>query len=166
MCNVNVRLAYAMRCTGKGWKAAQTFYAAMDLPSPPPRFECYNRVLLDSLVDVSDMSMRNAVKEIVEMNDGSKHFAASFDESWQKRGHSSLSGVVTTTFLEIGKVTGVECLIKYCHGCHNHTGMHECVLNFEGFSGRMKSAGILNLFQRLVQNYGVWCTKYVGDGDS
>jgi hypothetical protein len=72
MYNVNVRLAYAMRCIGKGWKAAQTFCAIMDLP-PPQKFECYNKVLLDSLVDVSNMSMRNAVKEAVEMNDGNKH---------------------------------------------------------------------------------------------
>jgi hypothetical protein len=52
--NVNVRLAYAMRFIGKGQKAAQTSCAVMDLP-PPPRFECHNRVPLDSL-DVSNMS--------------------------------------------------------------------------------------------------------------
>jgi hypothetical protein len=72
MYNVNVTLAYAMRCIGKGRKAAQTYCAIMDLP-PPPRFECLNRVPLDSLVDVSNMSMRNAVKEAVEMNDSNKH---------------------------------------------------------------------------------------------
>jgi hypothetical protein len=55
----------------KGQKAAQTYYAIMDLP-PPPRFECFYRALLDSLVDVSSMYMKNAVKE-VEMNDGDKH---------------------------------------------------------------------------------------------
>jgi hypothetical protein len=68
---VNVRLAYAIRCIGKRRKAAHTFCAVMDLP-PPPRSECYSRVLLDSLVDVSNMSMRNTVKA-VEMNDGNKH---------------------------------------------------------------------------------------------
>jgi hypothetical protein len=30
----------------------------------------------------------------------------------------------------------------------------------------MESAGILKLFQRSVQNYDVWYTKYLGDGDS
>jgi hypothetical protein len=72
MYNVNVRLVYAMRYIGKGRKAEQTYCAVMDLP-PPPRFECFNRVLLDSLVDVSNMSTRKTVKEAVEMNDGNKH---------------------------------------------------------------------------------------------
>jgi hypothetical protein len=106
------------------------------------------------------------VEEVVEMFEGSKHFAAAFDGSWQKRGHTSLSGVVPATSLETGKVIDVECLKKYCHGCHNHTGKHQCVLNFEGFSGGMESAGVPKLFQRSVQNYGVWYTKYLGDGDS
>jgi hypothetical protein len=72
MYSVNVTLAYAMRCIGKGWKAAQTYCVVMDLP-PPPRFECLNRVPLDSLVDVSNMAMSNAVKEAVGVNDGNKH---------------------------------------------------------------------------------------------
>jgi hypothetical protein len=165
MYKVNVRLAYAMRCIGKGREAAKTFCGVVDLTSPP-RFECYNRVPLDSLADVSNMSTRKAVKEAVDMNDDSKYLAAAFDGFWQKRGQTSLSGVVSATSIETGKVTDVECLTKYCHGCHNHTGKHHCVLNFEGFSGGMESAGVLKLFQRSVQNYGVWYTKYLGDGDS
>jgi hypothetical protein len=77
MYNVNVRLAYAMRYIGKGWKAAQTFCSMMDIP-PPPRFESYNRLLLDSIIDVRNMSMRNFVKEEVEMNDGNKMSHESF----------------------------------------------------------------------------------------
>jgi len=86
MYNVSVRLSYAMRCIGRGQKAVHTFSAVMDLP-PPPEFECYSSILLDSLVALSNMSMRNAVQ-------GSKDVPAAFDGSWWKRGHSSLMGLL------------------------------------------------------------------------
>jgi hypothetical protein len=59
---------------------------------PPPKYEYYKRKLLNGLVDVNKVSFGNDVK---------KHFAAAFNGSWQKRGHSSLHGVVTGVSLEI-----------------------------------------------------------------
>ncbi|GFX61561.1 uncharacterized protein TNCV_2745361 [Trichonephila clavipes] len=117
--DINVRLAYGLRCIGKGSSAAKTFCAVMNLPPPPAKFERYNGILLESLSKVSDASMKKAVEETVEMNNGNRDITAAFDGSWKKRGHTSLNGVVSATSLETGKVLDFECLRKYCFVCKN-----------------------------------------------
>ena len=149
----------------RGYRAAQTFCAVMDLP-PPPRFDRYNKIILDCLEEVSNTSMKDAVQEGVNMNDGNICITAALDASWQKRGHSSLNGVVTATSLDNGKVIDVECITKYCHGCNTGGENHKCVLNYEGYSGGMESEGVVKIFQRSEEKYGVKYTHYLGDGDS
>lgn len=43
---------------------------------------------------------------------------------------------------------------------------HRCEKNFDKSSGTMEAAAVLNMFKRSVSKYGVYYTKYVGDGDS
>lgn len=43
---------------------------------------------------------------------------------------------------------------------------HRCEKNFDKSSGTMESHAILQIFQRSFAKYGVYYTKYVGDGDS
>ncbi|GFU81966.1 uncharacterized protein TNCV_516471 [Trichonephila clavipes] len=97
--DINVRLAYGLRCIGKGSSAAKTFCAVMNLPPPPAKFQRYNGILLESLSKVSDASMKKAVEETVEMNNRNRDITAAFDGSWQERGHTSLNGVVSATSL-------------------------------------------------------------------
>ncbi|GFT86935.1 uncharacterized protein NPIL_283961, partial [Nephila pilipes] len=147
--DINIRLAYGMRCIGKGNSAAKTFCAIINLPPPPAKFERYNDILLRSLIKVSNESMRNAVEDTVKKNNSNRDITAAFDGSWQKRGHTSLNGVVSATCLETGKVLDFECLSKYCFKCKNKNNKdHTCEKNFEGFSGGMESDGILKIFQR------------------
>ena len=96
---INLRLAYGMRCIGKGQKAAQTFCAMMNLPPAPTKFLSYYKALFQSLQEVADNSMKNAAREAVRIG-GCKDITAAFDASWQRRGHSSLNGVVTGTALD------------------------------------------------------------------
>ncbi|GFS69591.1 uncharacterized protein NPIL_102801 [Nephila pilipes] len=110
--DINIRLAYGMRCIGKGNSAAKTFCAVMNLPPPPAKFEHYNDTLLRSLMKVSSESMRNAVEDTVKNNNSNRDITAAFDGSWQKCGHTSLNGVVSATRLETGKVLDFECLSK------------------------------------------------------
>ncbi|GFT60636.1 uncharacterized protein TNCV_1789251 [Trichonephila clavipes] len=97
--DINVILTYGLRCIGKGSSAAKTICAAMNLPPPPAKFQRYNGILLESLSKVSDASMKKAVEETVEMNNNNRDITAAFDGSWQKRGHTSLNGVVSATSL-------------------------------------------------------------------
>lgn len=49
-------------------------------------------------------SMGDAVQETMAMNDNSKDITAIFDGTWQRRGHTSLNGVVTAIIEINGKV--------------------------------------------------------------
>ncbi|GFY23006.1 uncharacterized protein TNCV_2182671 [Trichonephila clavipes] len=69
------------------------------------------------------------------MNNSNRDITAAFDGSWQKRGHTSLNGVVSGTSLETG------------------------------FSGGMESAGILKNFQRSEISRNVKYANYLRDGD-
>ncbi|GFT35810.1 uncharacterized protein NPIL_422681 [Nephila pilipes] len=117
--DINIRLAYGMRYIGKGNSTAKTFCAVMNLPPPPSKFKRYNDILLRSLIKVSSESMRNAVEDTVKNNNSNRDITAAFDGSWQKRGHTSLNGVVSAICLETGKVLDFECLSKYCFKCKN-----------------------------------------------
>ncbi|GFT23351.1 uncharacterized protein NPIL_159921 [Nephila pilipes] len=90
---INIRLAYGMRCIGKCNSAAKTFCAIMNLP-PPAKVERCNDILLSILIRVSSESMRNAVEDSVKNNNSNMDITAYFDGNWQKRGHTSLNGVV------------------------------------------------------------------------
>ncbi|GFV36223.1 uncharacterized protein TNCV_2232701 [Trichonephila clavipes] len=91
----------------------------MNFPPPTTKFQRYNGIFLESLSKVSDASMKKAVEESVEMNNINRDITALFDGSWQKRGHTSLNGVVSATFLETDKILDFECLSKYYFVCKN-----------------------------------------------
>ena len=105
----------------------------MDFPPPTNKFDRYNEVLCRSLEQVAEGSMMNAAKETRTMEESSD-ITVAVDGSWQKRGHTSLHGVVTATSLVSGKVLDVVTYSKYCTRC-NRGGDHNCVKNFDGYSG-------------------------------
>ena len=42
------------------------------------------------------------------------------DGTWQKQGHSSLTGVMTVVSLDSGKTLGIEAMSKICKACKLH----------------------------------------------
>ncbi|GFX81254.1 uncharacterized protein TNCV_1828911 [Trichonephila clavipes] len=117
----------------------------MNLPPPPTKFSKYNKMLLGATNDVCDATMKEAVEEAVQENQNIRDIPVAVDGTWQKRGYSSMNGVVTVTSVDTGKVFKK---------------------NFDGYSGRMEVDGALSIFQRSVQRYDLRYTKYLGDGDS
>lgn len=165
--DVNVRLVYGMRCIGKGKCAARTLCAMMNLPSPPAKFERYSAHISKALSTVCLNSMKKSTDETVLANGNSQDISVAIDGSWQKRGHTSLNGVVTATSLENGKVVDFECLSKYCFKCKNKVDdCEECQKNYSGFSAGMESEGALRMFERSLNTRNVRYLKYLGDGDS
>ncbi|GFW06127.1 uncharacterized protein TNCV_4479181 [Trichonephila clavipes] len=163
---VNTRLVYAMRCIGKGAEAARMFCGIMNLPPPPTKFSKYNKMLLGATKDVCDATMKDAVKEAVQENQNIRDIPVAVDGTWQKRGYSSMNGVVTVTSVDTGKVIDTEILSKHCVCKDKKKHGPVCKKNFNGYSGRMEVDGALSIFQRSVQRYDVRYTKYLGDGDS
>lgn len=111
--------------------------------------------------------MRNAASEAIAINDASNDIAAAFDGTWQKRGHTSMNGVVTVTSFNSGKVLDHECLSKFCTGCvglnevnknnPNKMKAHKnvCTANYTGSSGGMEVAGATALCGLSLNKLGL-----------
>lgn len=69
----------------------------------PSEFRYYKNILHGA---VKEVCMGDAVQETMAMNDDSKDIrpTAIFDGTWQRRGHTSLNGVVTAIIGINGKV--------------------------------------------------------------
>lgn len=84
--------------------------------------------------------MLNATEETVELNasdDGnvSRDISVGIDGTWQRRGFSSLNGVVSVSSFETSKILNIKVLTKYCHTCitsRNNVAPHFCDKNYEG----------------------------------
>lgn len=172
--DINVKCVYGLRSIGKGSVSSRTLFGLLDLPNPPQRFERYNTLFLKSLEEVANKSMKKATEESVEYNtseDGStsRDISVGIDGTWQKRGFSSLNGVVSVSSFDTSKILDVETLTKYCHTCKTSKGKdraHECDKNFEGSSGAMEVAGAMKVFARSEATRNVRYKYYMGDGDS
>ncbi|GFS72064.1 uncharacterized protein TNCV_4213461 [Trichonephila clavipes] len=164
---VNTRLAYAMRSVGKGEAAAKVFCGVMNLPPPPKRFYESLHALNNATEKVAKVSMALAAAETLSFNNGNPNVPVAIDGTWQKRGHTSLNGVVTAVSVDTGKVIDAEILSRKC-SCHFNGNLHsdECSANYFGNSGGMEVEGALRIFNRSEVLHNLKYTQYLGDGDS
>lgn len=164
---INVRTAYAFRCIGKGEEAAKTFCALMNLPTPSA-FKYSKSILCNAAKEVCLTSMKDAVEESVNENGGKRDLTVIFDGTWQRRGHSSLNGVVSAIGANTGKVIDVRVFSKYCRCTNRLQNEHtaDCISNYSGVSGGMEVRGVLDMFQQSLPKYNVRYVNYLGDGDS
>lgn len=112
-----------------------------------------------------------------------REIGISGDGTWQRKGFQSLNGVCTVLGLETGKVLDIEVLSSYCSECNKWEKVNgtdntdewqkwysihlpACSKNHFGSSGSMEPSGMLEIFQRSVEQYDVMYTTYLGDGDS
>ncbi|GFU59983.1 uncharacterized protein TNCV_3237691 [Trichonephila clavipes] len=162
---INTRFVYAMRSIGKGAEAGRMFCGVMNLPQPPTRFAPYGKRILNAAKLVYEDSIQNAAKEAICENEGNKNIAVAVDGTWQKRGYTSLNGVVTVTSIDTGKVIDVDILSKYC-ACKN-LPFHEkdCKRNYVGSSGAMEIQGASKIFQRSLSLHNARYITYLGYGD-
>ncbi|GBM17243.1 hypothetical protein AVEN_223786-1 [Araneus ventricosus] len=117
--DINTILVYGMRCIGNGKCAVRTLCAVMNLSPPPAKFERLNSSLCRALSSACSKSMLKAIEGAVSRNDNSRDITVALDGTWQKRGHTSINGVITATSLDTGKVIDFQCLCKYCFICKN-----------------------------------------------
>lgn len=120
-----------MKCICKGERSAQTFCLLMNLPKPST-FRYYNNLLCSTAEEVRANSMRQAVEDGVTESNGYRDLTVVCDGSWQRRGHSSLNGIVTAIAANTGKVIDAKISTKYCR-CkkrlvNEHSG--NCTANY------------------------------------
>ncbi len=183
---VNKRLVYGMRLIGQGRTSAKRFCGIMNMPSPPKpnAYSKNNKAILKAAKTVAEKSMMDASDEIHALKGnnsaGISQCGVSCDGTWQRRGHSSMNGCVTTLSIDTGKCLDVAVLSKVCRGCQRHKESDDpkenlvweaehkgkCKANYSGSSASMETLGVKKIFGRSQEKYKLQYTEYFGDGDS
>ncbi|GFX13186.1 uncharacterized protein TNCV_2989501 [Trichonephila clavipes] len=141
---INTRFVCAMRSIGKGAEAGRMFCGIMNLLQPPTRFSPYGKPILNAAKFVYEDSIQNAANEAICENEGNKIIAVAVDGTWQKRGYTSLIGIVTVTSIDTEK---------------------DCKRNYVGSSGAMEIQGASKIFQLSLSLHNARYITYLGDGD-
>lgn len=177
--DVNKRFVYAMRSIGQGHASIKRFCANMNMPAPL-RYTAYRDInLAKAAKSVATKSMLDAAAELHKnSSELITQCAVSCDGTWQRRGHASLNGCVTTLSIDTGKCLDVAILTKVCHGCQkierekdaakkaDLQERHKCKANYHGSAPSMEVEGIKRIFTRSEQTRKLQYTEYFGDGDS
>lgn len=177
---VNRRTAMAFREIGNGHGDMTRFCAVMNMPPPTDEksLKSHIEVLQDTYVAEAESSMSKAAEDVCKRT-SSDECGVSVDGTWQRRGYSSLNGVVTAIEVDSGKVLDYECLSRNCHGCRfwsqkdqksaeylKWKAEHKCKLNHTGSAAMMEPVGARRIWGRSVANRKLKYTSYIGDGDT
>lgn len=180
---VNMRMVYAMRNNGTDYSGVEKFCAVMNLPKPMTcnNYDKMSNVLRDAVQIIAERTMNDAADSLKVENDAVPvNTAVSVDGSWQKRGFTSMNGVVTVISIDNGKILDTEAMSRRCKACSLREDdikndpesynlwreSHICSINYEGSAPSMEPAGALRIFKRSIENRGLRYIHYYGDGDS
>ena len=88
----------------------------MNLPPPVSKknYQKLSHKIRDTAKTVAEASMSAAIEEVKK--EGATDFGVSVDGTWQRRGFSSLNGVVVAVSTSNFKVVDVEAMSRYCQG--------------------------------------------------
>lgn len=183
--DINRRLVYSMRSIGQGYGGIQKFTSLMDMPKPMTQNN-YDKIIvkLKNIVkSVAEETMSDAVEEIKEITpvvDDYYDTSISCDGSWQRRGYSSLNGVVTVISMDTGKVLDCEPMCRKCKACNMKEPLkktdpeaynqwlenHACKINYQGSAPGMELTGAKRIFERSIEKHNLRYKHFYGDGDS
>lgn len=183
---VNRRLTFVMRLLGVGLSGINLFCSLMDLGTGLSKngyYSILNNIYI-AVKAIAKIVFTKAAKEENEENvkrGGKKdEVTVSGDGSWAKRGFTSLLGIVSLIGKFSNKVIDVIVKCKVCKACEKWVGkedtdeylewyedhQEECTANHEGSSGKMEVDGVIEMFKRSLEWFGIKYKKYIGDGDS
>ena len=146
---------------------------------------CYNSIsnnVRDAAKLVAETSMNNAVNEFKKGSANILDMGVTVDGTWQRRGYSSMNGVVVAISVVNGKITDMEPLSRYCrqwfvqgNALQNNKEQlavwkksheKECKLNIIGNPSAMEPERAIRIFGRSIEKRGVRYMKFYGDGDN
>ena len=176
---VNARAVIGFREIGCGISAMQTFSKCMNLNSLSKK--AFNNLnhnhIYKAYEKAATNSMKRAADNLQSPNiDGPTQKRIKIDGAWQRRGYSSLNGVITG--IVDNHVVDIVALSKTCKGCQmwaKRKGTHEydrwkaehiCNLNHTKSSGSMESIGAVTMFKRSIEKNNLVYHEYLGDGDT
>ena len=162
---VNIRMVTAFREIGKGHCAMQNFSRCMNMHGIAENaYSNANQELYNANENAGEESKRQAALKVKENANESVQgnvtiCQCSIDGSWQKRGHSSLNGVVTA--ICDGKCIDSHVFSKSCRACQHWQSRkgspkyeswlvnHDCKINHKKSSRAMEAAGAVEIFHHL-----------------
>ena len=109
----------SFREIGRGYQSILNFCKLVNMP-PPMDKKSYRKTFTKLYRAYSNVAYQSTSKAAEDISitpeaDGIKNVTVSFDGTWQRRGYSSLNGVVTC--ISEGKVLDYEVLCKVCPQC-------------------------------------------------
>ena len=181
--DINRRTVYAMRAIGQGYAGIEKFSVMMNLPKPMSASSYDNIVkfVMKASKSVAEETMNDVAGEIKETSNGEiVNTSISCDSSWQRRGFSSMNGVVTAISMINGKVIDSEPMTRQCRICNSHHDLklsdpfaydiwkasHICKLNYAGSAPGMEAEGAKRIFAPSMNNRNLRYTELYDDGDS
>ena len=185
--DINLRTVAAFREVGKGHFAIEKVCGFMNL-CPAMTIKAYKKTearLYESYKKVAMMNTKQVTTDLRKeklqehfSEDGVIDIDASFDGTWQKRGYSSLNGVITAISRDSGKCFDYKVMSKTCSACiawkmkegtpefDRFMADHKCAINYSGSAGAMEANGIVQVFKESKDVHKVRITNFINDGDS
>ena len=101
-----------MRAVGGGYNSLKKLCGHLNMPKPMTEKSHKNilKKIRGSIKFVAEASMKSAASGVSDVS-------VSVDGIWQKRGFSSLNGVVAAISIDTGKVVDCEIMARYCKAC-------------------------------------------------
>ena len=182
--DVNLRFAAATFSIGCHHQKGRRFLHNMNMPPSvsAASFSIHRDKIAAATEAVAKDSMTVAAQEL-SSELPSDEATVSCDGTWQRRGFVSKNGIATVLSVHQdlpAKVLDIHVASNHCDACvkakkkmgegefEDWYEIHKssCMKNHEGTSGKMESTGMLTIFRRSEQQYGLKYTGYLGDGDS
>lgn len=180
---INRRIIFVMRLLGVSLQGLNLFCSLMDLCNGFKQ-DVYNIVLENiycAAKSVFHVVQQRAVKEEIikntEIENEPTHITVSSDDSWKKRGLSSLFGIATLVGKFSKKVIDVNIKSSFCWSCANWKGNknsleyekwmetheNECSINNLDSIRKMKIDAVTEMFSRSEKDLGVKYVNYICD---
>ena len=112
--DINIRAVYAIRHCGVGLSGLTKFCGLLNMPPSITQhsYDNINKNLEVAAENIAKESMKNTVEDIIEKE--GTDIKVSVDGTWQRRGLSSLNGVVAAVSVSTGKVIDIEIMSRHC----------------------------------------------------
>ena len=143
----------------------EKFCSVMNLPKPMTRcnYDKLSNLLRDAVKSVAETIMKDAAQTIranINVNDDDIQVdtGVSVDGSWQRRGFSSLNGVVTVISIENGKILDTETICKLCKACNAKEKLRSNVGNVKNMQNTIL-ASMFHVASSDSNNYHEYCPK-------
>ena len=184
--DINVRAVYGCRQVGLGYQHLKKLCCFMNMPSPMllNSFDKITKRLTTSAKQVAERSMSDAALKL-RGNAATADVGISIGGTWQRKGYTSMNGIITAISIDNGKVLDSVILSKNCKACtsknldkstkkiseDDYNDWYEshkvkCKLNHKGSSPAMETVGAETIFNRSVAKHQLYYTSFYGDGDS